>query len=203
MSEAGVPVYGYQVSKDIILDWLQEDLKNERMHLQMYLYGASEPVPYTYDSVKKVVEEGIQSEIKHVQQFQEMIYKLGGTPGQEIAAPYPDTQIRGGSTSLCDLRTHVLFNMEMAVSLKYAQRIRALETLVPTPASIQLKLFYEAQLADSYEDARKLWTMAHGYAHVPGSLFVSRTTPTMPKHFPGELVVLEDGASLPNPKDAE
>lgn len=132
---------------DVILN-LNEDLTKERTHMAFYVYHASflsGPHALEY---RELFEQSAASEMKHVLAFQDRILGLGG-----------DVDIGG---DLFPITPDVLRALELAIALEekvvlvYTKRIEELDGLTAHPTiRAYLKVFYEAQLQDSYEDCER------------------------------------------------
>jgi len=132
---------------------LNEDLMNERTHMAFYVYHASVIKGLHALEYRELFEEAAASEMKHVLAFQDRILGLGGEVGT-AAHLFPMTD---------DVATAVQYaiDMENTVVWNYTRRLDELELLVDDPAArAYLKVFYEDQLQDSYEDCERLRRLA-------------------------------------------
>jgi bacterioferritin (cytochrome b1) len=130
-----------------ILKLLNEDLKNERMHLQFYLYHASAVTGLHAAEYREFLTDAAKGELEHVQQFQDRIWGLGGEPTLDSNAFPTFTFVE-----------HILAHahkIEQQVVANYATRIAQVQAW-GEPESNYLSIFYEDQLQDSYEDAERM-----------------------------------------------
>lgn len=129
---------------------LNADLKNEWKHLCFYLYHASAITGLHAHEFKEFFLEQAASEMKHVQQFADMLIGLGAEP---VFGP--------NSFNKCsDVRAALAYaaEMEAEVVLNYTRRIEQLSE-IPEDATGAiaadkkwLEIFLEEQIKDSRED---------------------------------------------------
>ena len=130
-----------------ILKLLNEDLKNERMHLQFYLYHASAVIGLHAAEYREFLTDAAKGEMEHVQQFQDRIWGLGGEPTLESNAFPTFTYAK-----------HILAHahkIEQLVVANYTDRMSQVQAC-GEPEANYLAIFYEDQLQDSYEDAERM-----------------------------------------------
>lgn len=129
---------------------MQEDLRNEWTHLQFYLYHASAATGLHAAEFKEFLTDAAKGELEHVQNFLDRLFGLECTPTVTSGVEF-------------ELRTDVRDILDAAVKLesevidRYAERIKQLDELDDFPSvAAYLKVFYEDQLQDSYEDREKI-----------------------------------------------
>lgn len=135
---------------------MHDDLRNEWTHLQFYLYHASAASGLHAAEYKEFLTEAAKGEMAHVQQFLDRLFGVGATPAVTSGKEFPLL------TDVHDI-LHYAAQLETEVIDTYAKRIAQLEALppenLPEPrlATVAyLKVFYEDQLQDSYEDREKI-----------------------------------------------
>ena len=131
-----------------IVALLNEDLKNEWKHMQFYLYHASAVTGLHAHEYKEFLLEQAASEMKHVQQFSDLLIGLGCPPTTEIA---PFAKFSAVTNVLLYAR-----DMEAEVVKNYVQRIAQLGELELVGQDAidakWLEIFLEEQIKDSRED---------------------------------------------------
>lgn len=134
--------------KDAI-DKMNTDLVNERTHLAFYLSNASSiSGPHALE-YRELFEQAAAGEMKHVLAFQDRIYGLGGTAGTAVGAYRQFAHVVDALAYAIQLEREVVEN--------YTRRLEELDALEEAPAvRAYLKVFYEEQLKDSYEDGERL-----------------------------------------------
>jgi bacterioferritin len=141
------------MSTEELLQLLNEDLKNEWMHLKFYLYHASAVGGLHAAEYREFLTDAAKGELAHVQQFQDRIWGLGGTPvteGHTFATFVSIEDILAEAQAI-----------ERAVVANYAKRVEQLSAGT-SPEAAYLSVFYEDQLQDSYEDAERIQRMLVG-----------------------------------------
>jgi bacterioferritin (cytochrome b1) len=134
--------------KDAI-EKLNADLVNERAHLAFYLCNASSIGGLPALEYRELFEQAAAGEMKHVLAFQDRIYGLGGTPGTAVGEYQQFDSIVEALAYAIQLESEVVAN--------YTRRLEELDALEEAPAvRAYLKVFYEDQLRDSYEDCERL-----------------------------------------------
>lgn len=137
------------------VEQMYEDLRNEWTHLQFYLYHASAATGLHAAEYKEFLTDAAKGELEHVQQFLDRLFGLGALPTVASGKAFPLF------TDVQDILYHAA-QLETEVIDTYAKRIAQLEILpveeIPAIASTvaYLKVFYEDQLQDSYEDREKI-----------------------------------------------
>lgn len=133
------------------LEIMNGDLTNEWTHLHFYLYHASAVSGLHAQEYKEFFTEAAKGELAHVQAFLDRLHGLNfPQPSQNaMAVPYstdPETILAQA------------IKLEEEVAKNYAHRLTQLDELAsayPTEAAY-LKVFYEDQLQDSYEDCEHM-----------------------------------------------
>ena len=145
-----------------LIEKLNDDLKNEWRHLRFYLYHASAVTGLHAHELKEFLLEQAASEMRHVQQFSDMIFGLGGEPTTECA-DFPKL------TNAHDILQYAA-DMELEVVRNYVDRIITISH-EPTVVSMSgvwqgdkkwLEIFLEEQIKDSREDLDHLRRMLTG-----------------------------------------
>ena len=128
---------------DQMLELLNNDLKNEWKHMRFYLWHASALTGLHAEEYKEVFLAEAASEMKHVTEFSDLIWGLGGEP----------TSASNDFSMFLDVPGALAYAlmMEEEVVKNYAERIEQAETL-PSPAGRWLAIFLEEQLAHSRQD---------------------------------------------------
>jgi bacterioferritin (cytochrome b1) len=130
---------------------MHDDLRNEWTHLQFYLYHASAASGLHAAEYKEFLTEAAKGETEHVQNFLDRLFGLGATPVVTGGKEFPLL------TDVQDILNYAV-QLETEVIDTYATRIKQLDDLPDANASAvaYLKVFYEDQLQDSYEDREKI-----------------------------------------------
>ena len=135
------------MTHDELISLLNADLRNERMHLDFYLYHASAIVGLHAEEYREFLLNAAKGELAHVLAFQDRIYGLGGDvwPGANEfkRLELPEDILRYASA------------IEAEVVENYTKRLAQLEEC-KLPVAAYLKVFYEDQLQDSYEDGERI-----------------------------------------------
>ena len=121
-----------------LIEFLQEDLKNERKHLAAYTQFAVQLTGLHREELREFCETQAADELKHVTEFSELIVHLGGTPGVETNS-YPA-------------------DLTCPSAIVKANRLKATEDY-DNAATAYTHLFYEEQLLDSWKTAREVEKM--------------------------------------------
>jgi bacterioferritin (cytochrome b1) len=142
-----------------IVTLLNEDLKNEWKHMQFYLHHASAITGLHAHEYKEFLLEQAASEMKHVQQFSDMLFGLGITPTTEINEFSKLTSAK--------LILESAAAMEEDVVKNYVQRIAQLSTLTfhssaEAADAKWIEIFLEEQVKDSREDLDHLMRILAG-----------------------------------------
>jgi bacterioferritin (cytochrome b1) len=128
---------------------INEDLQNEWTHLQFYLYHASAVTGLHAEEYKEFLTDAAKGELNHVQQFLDCLH------GFDFVQPCAGGHLFETYTRVEDILI-AAHRLERQVVIKYAARLQQLEVVDDPVAAAYLKVFYEAQLQDSYEDARHI-----------------------------------------------
>ena len=136
------------------LEIMNGDLQNEWTHLQFYLYHASAASGLHAHEYKEFLTESAQGEMKHVQAFLDRLFGLNYTQ------PNQSGKVFSCATRVEDILT-LAVRLEDEVVKNYAERLQQLDELAQAHPvqSAYLKVFYEDQLQDSYEDCEHLRRM--------------------------------------------
>ena len=129
-----------------MIDLLNEDLKNEWKHLRFYLYHASAVTGPLSPEYKEMLLEEAASEMKHITEFSDVIYGLGGCATSE-SNDFPKLN------ELKDILGYAL-SMEEEVVNNYVQRMHDANALGGTDGQ-WLEIFLEGQVQASREDVDK------------------------------------------------
>jgi|688.fasta_scaffold261313_2 bacterioferritin (cytochrome b1) len=140
-----------QLTLPQFLQLMNEDLHNEWTHLQFYLYHASYITGLHAEEYKEFFTNAAKGELEHVQAFLDRLL------GLHFALPNSSGKNFPSFTKVEDALGHSV-QLEEEVVNNYAKRIAQLDALAGTwpVESAYLKIFYEDQLQDSYEDCEKL-----------------------------------------------
>lgn len=133
------------------VELMNGDLANEWTHLQFYLYHASSITGLHAAEYKEFFTEAAKGEMQHVQQFLDRLFGLGFSLPNSSGKQFP----------LCTNVTTALaeaVKLEEEVAANYVIRLKQLDEIGSAWAvqAAYLKVFYEDQLQDSYEDCEKL-----------------------------------------------
>lgn len=139
-----------------LIEMLQEDLRNERKHLAFYLQASTMISGLHREELREFLFEEAQGELKHVEQFSELIVHLGGVPGVASNAYRSDL-----SHPLAILSYAV--EMEQQVADIYAGRLRATHEM-ENAAVAYVHVFYEEQILDSQKTAWEVAKMVKEYS---------------------------------------
>lgn len=133
------------------LQTMNNDLQNEWTHLQFYLYHASYITGLHAEEYKEFFTDAAKGEMEHVQAFLDRLLGLNFTLPNYSGKQFPVF------TKVEDALGHAI-KLEEEVVENYAQRLVQLDRLLPAHPTVAsyLKIFYEDQLQDSYEDAEKM-----------------------------------------------
>jgi len=131
------------MSRDELIELLNQDLKHEWTHMNFYLYHASAVVGLHCHEYKELFLKEAASEMQHVVEFSDMIRGLGGTCICE-SHEFPKL-----SNPVEILRAAI--HMEQDVVKNYTQRIKDAEKMGNVDGQ-WLEIFFEKQLEHSRED---------------------------------------------------
>lgn len=139
------------VTLQTFLEFMNNDLQNEWLHLKFYLYHSAAVVGLHAQEYREFFTEAAKSEMGHVQAFMDRLYGLN--------YPHPAQTSAAFSTfnNPEDALTHAI-ELEMHVVETYTKRLQQLDTLAAAfPVTARyLTVFYEDQLKDSYEDCERM-----------------------------------------------
>jgi bacterioferritin (cytochrome b1) len=138
------------MTNEELIKLLNEDLKNEYKHLHFYLRSSVTIRGLHRNSIQAFLAGEAQTEMQHVLQFSKKVRSLGGIPVAE-ANPSPVLE---------DPREILEYaqQMEKEVVDIYARRIKQVEHL-DSACGIDLRMFYETQLQESYGDSVEIKEM--------------------------------------------
>lgn len=127
---------------------VNEDLKNERKHLAMYLQAGVMVRGLHRPELREFFLEEASDELKHCQQFADLVVRLGGVPTVEVNS-FPMDMV-------CPVSIlKYIHEMELEVAENYAERLRQTESLENSNVAF-CHVFYEGQLEDSWATAREV-----------------------------------------------
>lgn len=139
------------------LEIMNGDLANEWTHLSFYLYHASAVSGLHAHEYKEFFTEAATGEMAHVRAFLDRLFGLNyAQPGQS-SKPFPYATHPENILTLA-------IKLEEEVVTNYTQRLVQLDQLAlahPETAAY-LKVFYEDQLQDSYEDCEHMRRLLSG-----------------------------------------
>lgn len=145
------------MTNEELIALVNEDLKNERKHLAFYLQAGVLVQGMYRPELREFFLEESEGELKHCQQFADLVVRLGGIPTTEVNE-YP-------ADLVCPLQilqyVHV---MELEVAENYAQRLRQTEGLDNSNVAY-CHVFYESQLEDSWATAREVEQLIKKHEH--------------------------------------
>jgi bacterioferritin (cytochrome b1) len=133
------------------LQLMNADLQNEWTHLQFYLYHASSVIGIHAAKYREFFSEAAKGEMQHVQQFLDRLFGLHFNLPNSNGKQFP--LCRNTETALGEA-----LKLEEEVIKNYATRLAQLDALMinnPIEATY-LRIFYEDQLQDSYEDCERI-----------------------------------------------
>jgi bacterioferritin (cytochrome b1) len=133
------------------LEIMNSDLANEWTHLSFYLYHASAVAGLHAHEYKEFFTKAAEGEMAHVQAFLDRLH------GLNYAQPCQSPKVFTYATRIEDILT-LAIKLEEDVVTNYTQRLTQLDALAgahPETAAY-LKVFYEDQIQDSYEDCEHM-----------------------------------------------
>lgn len=136
------------------LELMNEDLMREWTHLKFYLYHSSAVTGLHTAELREWLTDAAKGEMEHVQQFLDRLFGLGFTQPAQGSHSFPMLVLPA------DILAYAA-RLEKEVVEKYTERLKQLEE-IEGPAAAYLKIFYEAQLQDSYEDCERILRMISG-----------------------------------------
>lgn len=133
------------------LDLMNADLQNEWTHLQFYLYHASSVIGVHAAEYREFFSESAKGEMKHVQQFLDRLFGLHFNLPNSSGKQFP--LCRNTESALVEA-----LKIEEEVIKNYAKRLAQLDALMINNfvEATYLRIFYEDQLQDSYEDCERI-----------------------------------------------
>ena len=138
------------MDKAFLIEKLREDLAREMTHMTFYLKNSATLKGLHRQEIRELFLEEAASEMKHVQEFQDLIIGLGGK--------IDDVKVRDQDIFLYDdpqAAVKYAWMMENEVVTKYTERIKQAEEL-GGPDGQYVEIFLEDQLAHSRADADNL-----------------------------------------------
>ena len=144
------------MTKEKMIQLLNNDLKNEWKHLRFYLYHASAVIGLHCIEYKELFLKEAASEAQHVTQFSDVIIGLGGAATSE-SNDFP---------KLLDVKDIMAYaiSMEQEVVENYVQRMKDAEELGGVDGT-WLEIFLEGQVQASREDLDHFKQIARGFYH--------------------------------------
>jgi len=130
---------------------LKEDLKNERKHMLFYLTNASTITGLNRIEIKEFLLEEAASEMKHVEQFQNLIL---GLDGKIDDFSHNQFDIFEDPYKILDYA----LKMEIEVIYNYSRRIKEAQEL-KDHNGLWVEIFLESQISNSREDADQIKQM--------------------------------------------
>lgn len=131
------------MTKNDMIQLLNDDLKNEWMHLRFYLFHASQVVGLHCSEYKELLLEHAQSEMKHITEFSDMIIGLGGCPTEESNQFFKYSEPKDIISYALEIESNVVKN--------YVERIKQAQELGGVDGQ-WLEIFLEKQVEHSRED---------------------------------------------------
>jgi bacterioferritin (cytochrome b1) len=133
------------------LEIMNGDLANEWTHLSFYLYHASAAAGVHAHEYKEFFTEAAKSEMTHVQAFLDRLF------GLDYEQPHQGPKAFQRASSVVDILM-LAIKLEEEVVTNYTQRLKQLDELAVAHPEIAayLKVFYEDQIQDSYEDCEHM-----------------------------------------------
>lgn len=149
------------MTKEELVSLVNEDLKNERKHLAFYLQAGVMVQGLHRPELREFFLEEAGDELKHCEQFADLVVRLGGVPTTEVNQ-YP-------ADLVCPVQIlKYIRDMELEVAENYAERLRQTESL-DTADVAYAHVFYEGQLEDSWATAREVEQLIKKYDHETGA----------------------------------
>jgi bacterioferritin (cytochrome b1) len=139
---------------DQFLEFMNEDLMREWTHLKFYLYHASAVTGLHAEEFREWLTDSAKGEMEHVQQFLDRLFGLAYAQPAQSAHSFPMLFMPA------DILAYAA-KLENEVVTKYAERLKQLEEM-DHPTAAYLKVFYEDQLQDSFEDCERILRMLSG-----------------------------------------
>ena len=146
---------------DAFLEIMNEDLMREWTHLKFYLYHASAVTGLHAEEFREWLTDAAKGELQHVQQFLDRLFGLGYMQPAQASHQFPLLVLPA------DILAYAA-KLENEVVANYTARLKQLDEL-GHPSAAYLKVFYEDQLQDSFEDCERILRMLNGevgHAHI-------------------------------------
>lgn len=145
------------MTKQELIRLLNDDLRNEYMHMHFYLHSSIKVVGLHREELREFLTKAASSEMNHVQQFADMIVGLGGEP-ECMPSEFP-TNLRYPA----EILSHAL-SIEDEVVENYAYRMDQVKLCgdLSNSDSKWVEAFLENQIIDSRQDADNLRQMIRG-----------------------------------------
>lgn len=140
------------MTKSQLIEKLNGDLANEYAHMHFYLHSAALVCGLHRAELREFLMEAAASEMKHVQEFADLIVGLGGHP-THLPAAIPDRY-----ADPADILTQAL-RMEDEVVANYVGRIADAASCEDPVVAKWVELFLEDQVTHSRADADNLRRM--------------------------------------------
>lgn len=128
-----------------LINFLQQDLQNERMHCLFYQQAAAAVSGLHREEFRELFLKEAQSELAHIDEFASLIVYLGGVPDTVVAELPYIPQTNSNPINLC----HQAHLIESAVADNYAKRLKQIDCDGTNSNVSYVNLFYEDQLMDS------------------------------------------------------
>lgn len=151
------------------LEIMNEDLMREWTHLKFYLYHSSAVTGLHAEEFREWLTDAAKGEMTHVQQFLDRLFGLGYSQPAQSSNTFPLLVLPA------DILAYAA-KLENEVVANYTERLKQLEELAH-PAAAYLKVFYEDQLQDSFEDCERILRMLSGevgQAHIRQYRYIPR-----------------------------
>ena len=143
------------MTNELLIEMLQNDLKNERKHLLFYLQAGVMVQGLHREELGEFLLNEAKGELAHVEEFSRMIVHLGGVPGL-VTNLFPSELV-----DPVQILKYV-YDMETEVADLYAQRLRDTHDM-RNAAEAAVHVFYEEQIADSWKTAQEVAQMLKRY----------------------------------------
>lgn len=130
---------------ETLIENLKEDLKNERKHMLFYLTNASTVTGLNRIEISEFLLEESASEMKHVQEFQNLILGLNG---KIDTCEFNHFDIFTDAKKILEYA----YKMEMEVVYNYTRRIKEAQEL-NDHNGLYIEIFLEEQILHSRTDA--------------------------------------------------
>ena len=140
------------MTNEELVELINSDLKNELLHMKFYLHASSRVQSLFREELREFFTEEAQDEMKHCQQFADMVVYLGGTPVTD-GNPLPDIDYTDPQAVLAKT-----VELENEVAEIYSKRLRQTESHANSNVS-RTHVFYEDQIQDSWDTAKEVEQM--------------------------------------------